>query len=219
MEVGDVGLVLAADGSGEVALVCIVPAEGVAAACTVLAQRDSPRGHGHAVEHTRPGKDGERIRGRIVLLEHLEHLIEVIKGLRCPEVVLLQQVLAQDQAAIIEGNIKESGQIVAFAILQLERIHIVLKAELLDPGVEIGCPFAVVADRDNRTVECKGCILALGRLVENDIRGIGAGIQRQGNLGLVVSNRDDLEVNLCVHPFLDLGDRQPILLERQGCIV
>ncbi len=114
-----------------------------------------------------------------MLLEDLEHLIQILKRLGRGQVVFFQEVFTQDQAAVVERDIKEGGQVVALAVLQLQGIHIVLKTEFLDSGIEVRCPGLIIADGYDGTVERQGCILPLGGLIEDYIGCVGAGVEGQ----------------------------------------
>ena len=182
-------------------------------------QADAPGGHGKAVEYARADQHGQRIGIGILSLIGLKDLIEVIKGLGGGDVVFLQIVLAQDQAAVVEGLVKQTGQVIALSVAQVEKIDILLQAERFNAGVEVRRPVSVVADRHDGAVERQGGVLTLYGLIEDHIRRVGAGIQRKGNLGLIIGNGNDLKVDINIILFLNGFDCQPVFFERKGRVV
>ncbi|MPN09937.1 hypothetical protein SDC9_157230 [bioreactor metagenome] len=56
-------------------------------------------------------------------------------------------------------------------------------------------------------------------MIEDHIRRVGAGIQRKGNLGLIIGNGNDLKVDINIILFLNGFDCQPVFFERWSRVV
>ncbi len=182
-------------------------------------QADAPGGHGHAIQHPGTGKNGQRIGGWIVLLIGFQDFIQILIGYRILQTFFCQIVVPQDQTAVIKRKVIQGRQIITFAILQVQHIHIFLQAKLLHSFIEIRCPPGMVADGYNGAVQCQRRIFSGGAGIQDYIRCVGSCVQSQGNLGGVIRDRNNLPFDIHVVLFFNGLNGKPVFLERQSRIV
>ena len=155
----------------------------------------------------------------MVRLIGFEDLVQIIEGLGRIKALFLQVILTHDQAAVIEGLVEQLRHKITLAVLQRQFLHIILQAQLFHHGVKVGRPFRIIADGDDGSVERQRRILALSILIKYHVGTILAGVQRQGDLGIVIRGRDSLHRQVHTRDFRSLLNRQPAVHIRQRGVI
>jgi len=113
------------------------------------------------VQNARPGQNRQRVGIGIFRFEFLQHAVQVVERFRRLKPVFVQQILSENQAAVVERLIEERREVVTFAVLQVEIGEILFQAEFRDFGVKIRRPIGVIADRNDGSVQSQGGVLPL----------------------------------------------------------